>query len=110
MNMAADARNMALAATQMSVPIGPSDEMLLKRFRDGELAAGETLIKRYQQPLLRYLQRLAGSDHAAEELLQATWLSVLEHIEKFDPSSTSGGFRAWLFRIATNNAHEIWRS
>jgi RNA polymerase sigma-70 factor (ECF subfamily) len=46
----------------------------------------------------------------AEEVYQATWLSVLEHIDKFDSSSATGGFRAWLFRIATNKANDIWRS
>jgi RNA polymerase sigma-70 factor (ECF subfamily) len=110
MNMTADASNMILAATQTTAPAGPADELLLKKLRDGESAAGETLVKRYHEPLLRYLQRLVGSDHAAEELFQATWLSVLEHIEKFDPSSSGGGFRAWLFRIATNKAHDVWRS
>jgi RNA polymerase sigma-70 factor (ECF subfamily) len=108
--MTADAKDMTLAASQTTAPASPADEVLLKRLRNGESAAGETLVKRYHQPLLRYLQRLVGSDHAAEELLQATWLSVLEHIEKFDPSSTSGGFRAWLFRIATNKAHDVWRA
>jgi RNA polymerase sigma-70 factor (ECF subfamily) len=108
--MTADARDMTLAATQTTAPPGPADELLLKRLRNGESAAGETLVKRYHEPLLRYLQRLVGSDHAAEELLQATWLSVLEHIEKFDASTSGGGFRAWLFRIATNKAHDVWRS
>jgi RNA polymerase sigma-70 factor (ECF subfamily) len=89
---------------------GPPDELLLRRLRDGEAAAGETLARRYHQPLMRYLQRLVGNDHLAEELYQATWLSALEHIDKFDASSASGGFRAWLFRIATNKAHDIWRS
>ncbi|HEY7087486.1 MAG TPA: sigma-70 family RNA polymerase sigma factor [Tepidisphaeraceae bacterium] len=84
--------------------------MLLRRLRGGEASAGETLARRYHQPLFRYLQRLAGSDHLAEELVQATWLSVLEHVDKFDPSSTSGGFKAWLFRIATNKANDVWRS
>jgi len=39
-----------------------------------------------------------------------TWVSVLEHINKFDSSSSSGGFKAWLFRIATNKANDVWRS
>jgi RNA polymerase sigma-70 factor (ECF subfamily) len=89
---------------------GPSDESLVLRLRKGETAAGEVLVERYYQPLMRYLQRLAGNDHVAEELHQQTWLSVLDHLDRFDPSSTSGGFKAWLFRIATNKANDLWRS
>ena len=89
----------------------PTDEELLQRLRDGSATAGEVLVKRYFQPLMRYLVRIVGSDHLAEELHQQTWLSVLDHIEKFDPkSSGSGGFKAWLFRIATNKANDHWRS
>ncbi len=93
-----------------------SDEELVRRLRDGETAAGETLVRRYHVSLMRYLRRLAGSDHSAEELHQQTWLSVLEHIEKFDADVKSGGtgagggFKAWLFRIATNKANDTWRS
>jgi RNA polymerase sigma-70 factor (ECF subfamily) len=89
---------------------GPSDESLVQRLRVGETAAGEVLVERYFQPLMRYLQRLAGNDHVAEELHQQTWLSVLDHLDRFDPSSTSGGFKAWLFRIATNKANDLWRA
>ena len=89
----------------------PSDEELVERLRDGSAAAGETLVKRYFQPLMRYLVRIVGSDHLAEELHQQTWLSVLDHIEKFDSKAKAGGgFKAWLFRIATNKANDHWRS
>ena len=110
--MTADTGDMVLGAIQPQAPAveGPADEVLLSRLRAGEASAGETLARRYHQLLLRYLQRLAGSDHMAEELYQATWLSVLEHLDKFDPSSTGGGFKAWIFRIATNKANDIWRS
>ncbi len=78
--------------------------------REGSASAGEALVKRYYQPLMRYLHRLSGNDHLAEELHQQTWLSVLDHLEKFDPASSAGGFKAWLFRIATNKANDYWRS
>ena len=91
------------------VVTGPDDEVLVRRLRSGDGAAGEVLVKRYYQPLLRYLQRLAGSDHLAEELLQQTWLSVLDHLDRFDSGSSAGGFRAWLFRIATNKVNDLWR-
>jgi RNA polymerase sigma-70 factor (ECF subfamily) len=86
------------------------DEELVELLRTGSTSAGEVLVRRYYQPLMRYLQRLAGSDHLAEELHQQTWLSVLDHLDKFDKASASGGFKAWLFRIATNKANDHWRS
>src|SRR5688572_18225885 len=58
-----------------------ADEQLVERLRDGDAAAGETLCRRYAQPLLRYLQRVGG-DGMAEELHQQAWLSVLDNLEK----------------------------
>lgn len=103
---------MNLGMTHLNTPAttGLSDEILARRLLDGDPCAGDALVHRYQQPLLRYLRRLAGSEHLADELHQATWLSVLQHLEKFQPSSGSGAFKAWLFRIATNKANDLWRS
>jgi RNA polymerase sigma-70 factor (ECF subfamily) len=104
----------ALPAHELTVtdasPVSVTDEDLVYRLRAGDLHAGQLLVERYHPPLMRYLQRLAGSEHAAEELHQQTWLSVLEHLEKFDTRSSAGGFKAWLFRIATNKANDLWRS
>ena len=88
----------------------PSDESLLSEVCAGKASAGEVLVARYYTALIRYLQRLTGSDHLAEELHQQTWLSVLEHASRFDAASAGGGFKAWLFRIATNKANDHWRS
>ena len=102
--------NLSLATSSPHEVTGESDESLVQRLRAGETAAGETLVKRYHQSLMRYLQRLTRSDHVAEELHQQTWLSVLDHLDRFDAGSSSGGFKAWLFRIATNKANDLWRS
>jgi RNA polymerase sigma-70 factor (ECF subfamily) len=103
---------MSLSAPQAatSTPLAITDESLVHRMRNGESASAEALVRRYYQPLLRYLQRLCGNDQLAEELHQQTWLSVLEHLPQFDASSGGGGFKAWLFRIATNKANDYWRS
>src|SRR6185503_8142386 len=93
-----------------STPIDVPDASLVLRLRSGETAAGETLVRRHYQPLIRYLQRLLGSEQLAEEMHQQTWLSVLEHIDRFDPNNCAGGFKAWLFRIATNKANDHWRA
>jgi len=85
------------------------DDVLVERLREGEIGAGEELARRYYEPLMRYLTRVTGREHLAEDLFQQTWLSVLDHLDRFDPGR-SGGFKAWLFRIATNKANDHWRS
>ncbi len=100
----------ASASSSGVAKVTPSDEELIGLLRDGSTSAGEVLVKRYYESLMRYLQRLAANDHLAEELHQQTWLSVLDHLEKFDAGASNGGFKAWLFRIATNKANDHWRS
>lgn len=90
--------------------VAVTDEELLRRLKSGDTHAGQALVERHFQPLVRYLQRLTDSEHAAEELHQQTWVSVLEHLDRFDARSAAGGGKAWLFRIATNKANDLWRS
>jgi len=87
----------------------PTDAALLAKLRGGQVSAGEILVQRYYTPLIRYLHRLTSSEAIAEELLQQSWLSVLENVDRFDPAG-GGGFKAWLFRIATNKANDYGRS
>jgi RNA polymerase sigma factor (sigma-70 family) len=118
--------NAATERTEANESVGIGDDILLQRLRGGDAAAGDALVRRYAQPLLRYLQRLVG-DHTAEEVHQQTWVSVLDNLEKYEPAQAgkvnsgkvssgnsspgpAGGFKAWLFRIATNKANDHWRS
>src|ERR1700733_5510666 len=82
------ARTAVTERTEASEPVGIGDELLLERLRGGDAGAGEALVKRYAQPLMRYLQRIAG-EALAEELHQQTWLSVLDNLDKFDPACVS---------------------
>ena len=95
--------------TEGLAPVAAGDDSLVDSLRGGDMNAAEQLVRRYREALVRYLSRLCRNEQLAEELHQQTWLSVLEHISKFSPSA-SGGFKAWLFRIATNKANDHWRS
>jgi RNA polymerase sigma-70 factor (ECF subfamily) len=103
-------RSMSVQSCEERLPVAVSDETLVEQMRTGTEPAGEELVRRYYRPLTRYLHRLCGSEQLAEELHQQTWLSVLEHVARFDASAGSGGFKAWVFRIATNKANDHWRS
>jgi len=105
-----------LVPMEVPLPAVVSDEALVDRLRAGETSAGQELVQRHCRSLLRYLQRLVSSDELAEELHQQTWLSVLDHLDRFDATGKSsasappgGGFKAWLYRIATNKANDYWR-
>src|SRR4051812_19260076 len=113
MTLTAGTSSLSLSKPSPSNPVAqgdPTDASLVDRLRKGETSAGETLCRRYYQPLVRYLQRLVGNEQLAEEMHQQTWLSVLEHLDRFDSRHVAGGFKAWLFRIATNKANDHWRS
>ena len=111
-NLASMSEPLSVMVEPSSAPM-PSDESLIAGMRSVQTAAGEALVQRYYLPLIRYLQRLTGDVSLAEEMHQQTWLSVLEHLEKFEASGKTGatsGFKSWLFRIATNKANDYWRA
>ncbi|MFI5379713.1 MAG: RNA polymerase sigma factor [Tepidisphaerales bacterium] len=108
--MTAGMRLVGSQQAEQATPVAPSDEALVRLVRNGDVNQVEWLVRRYQPALVRYLRRLCGNEQLAEELHQQTWLKVLENLGKFDAESSSGGFKAWLFRIATNLANDLWRS
>src|SRR5215468_1525205 len=75
-----------------------TDEALASRVAHGdELALGE-LMRRYERPLANFLHRHTGG-RDVEDLYQETWLRVVQHAGRFDPSRR---FSTWLFQIAVN--------
>jgi RNA polymerase sigma-70 factor (ECF subfamily) len=93
-----------------SAPASPLDEEteLVQRAKNDPAAFGE-LYEAYYQPILNYLYRRTLSIAAAEELTSNTFFKALRGLPKFHPRASSR-FRAWLYRIATNEAGMYWRS
>ncbi len=74
---------------------------LVTRLRAGDETAFAELIDRYGATMLR-VARLHVRDRAvAEEVVQETWLAVLNGIERFEGRSS---LKTWLFRILSNRA------
>lgn len=71
--------------------------------RAGEADAFAEIIEHYQAPIIRYLFRLTGDYEMAKDLAQDTFIQAYKGILKTDAELS---FKAWLYRIATNNARQ----
>ena len=69
--------------------------------RAGEADAFAEIIEHYQAPIIRYLYRMTGDYEMAKDLAQDTFIQAYKSILRTDAELS---FRAWLYRIATNNA------
>jgi RNA polymerase sigma-70 factor (ECF subfamily) len=82
-----------------------TDEDLMRAVTAGDDRALEELCRRYERPLYGFLARHVGRGDA-EDLQQETWLRVVRHAARFDPSRR---FSTWLFQIAVNLARDWHR-
>ncbi|MGH2557448.1 MAG: RNA polymerase sigma factor [Thermomicrobiales bacterium] len=77
------------------------DAHLVAGLRAGDEAAFAALIDRYQASLVRLAMIYVPNRPAAEDVVQETWLGVLQGIGRFEARSS---LKTWLFRILVNRA------
>jgi len=77
------------------------DAQLCRALRRGDEGAFKELVDRYQASLLRVAMSYVKSRGLAEEVVQETWLGVLNGIDRFESRSL---LKTWIFRILTNKA------
>lgn len=77
------------------------DLSLVQRAAGGDYQAFEALVKAYQGLVYTAAYRLLRHHADAEEVMQETFVSLIEHIDSFAYQSL---FRTWLSRIAVNCA------
>ncbi len=82
------------------------DLALVGRARQGDFAAFEGLVSKYERRLYGLAVRMLRNRHDAEEVVQQTFLSVIEHLEDFREEAA---FQTWLMRIAANHALALLR-
>jgi RNA polymerase sigma-70 factor (ECF subfamily) len=75
--------------------------MLVAALRRGEEAAFVALVERYGASLLRLARTFVRDRAVAEEVVQETWLAVLNGIDRFEGRSS---LRTWIFQILSNRA------
>ena len=84
-----------------TLPAVADEVALVEALRRRDEAAFVALVERYHASLVRLAQLYVADRAAAEEVVQDTWLGVLQGIDRFEGRSS---FKTWLFRILTNKA------
>lgn len=77
----------------------PEDSALMLRYRDGDVAAFETLYQRHNDALYRYLLRLCRHRASAEDIFQDVWGKIIKSRANYRPSAK---FTTFLYRVAHN--------
>ena len=77
----------------------PADSALMLRYQDGDIAAFETLYRRHNDALYRYLLRRCQQRAAAEDLFQEVWSKIIKARADYRPTAR---FTTFLFRVAQN--------
>lgn len=86
--------------------VAEEDRQLVRRARGGDFSAFESLAAKYERRLYGLAMRILGRPHDAEEVVQETFLSAVEHLGDFREEAA---FSTWLTRIATNHALTLLR-
>lgn len=76
-----------------------SDESLLDLFRQGDARAFEELMRRHRTPLFHFILRSVRIAPTAEEILQDTWVRIIQGAADFQRASK---FTTWAYTVARN--------
>ena len=74
--------------------------------RTGQTDAFGEVVETYQARIYRYVYRLTGDAELAQDLTQDTFVNAYKSILK---TRSELSLSAWLYRIATNLVHSMWR-
>jgi RNA polymerase sigma-70 factor, ECF subfamily len=83
-----------------------ADIELIQAIKAGDILAFENLVKKYQQPLFRFVMRVVWNEKDAEEIVQDTLFNTYKNIDKIDTTKT---ISTYIFAIAKNTAISVLR-
>ena len=78
----------------------PADESsLVQRARDGDLAAYDDLVRRYQERIYATIYHMTSNHEDANDLAQEAFIKAFQALKSFKGGSS---FYTWVYRIAVN--------
>jgi RNA polymerase sigma-70 factor (ECF subfamily) len=80
---------------------GDSDQVLVSRVQNGEVAAFDILVRKYRERLYGIIYNLTSNREDAADLTQEAFIKAFSSINRFQGKSA---FFTWLYRIGVNTA------
>lgn len=90
----------------MGESLREDETQFIARSQRGDVSAFNQLVLQYQQTVYNVALRMLGDRDIAADITQDTFIAAFRAIQSFHASSS---FRAWLLRIASNQACDYWR-
>jgi len=78
-----------------------SDERIVERVRQGEMALFEVIMRRHNRRLYRIARAIVGDDSEAEDVMQEAYVRAYANLEQF---AGRARFGTWLIKIMTHEA------
>ena len=80
--------------------VDPTEEQtLVRRARQGDLAAYDDLVRRYQERIYATIYHMTSNHDDANDLAQETFIKAFQALKSFMGGSS---FYTWIYRIAVN--------
>jgi len=93
---------MTADSAQLALRTVASDDLdLVHASKNGDIAAFEQLVKRYDRKLFRIAQHVTHNREDAEDAVQEAFLKAFQHLGEFREHSK---FSTWLIRITLNQS------
>ncbi|MGK2963297.1 MAG: RNA polymerase sigma factor [Gemmatimonadaceae bacterium] len=77
------------------------DRALVRRFLDGERAAGDELVNRYHRSVFNVALRMLGNVQDAEDVTQTVFGNAFSELDSYDPGYR---FFSWIYRMTVNES------
>ena len=88
-------------AIKVGEPVNDDESLLVGAARNGDVAAFEQLVRRYDRNVFRIAQHITQNREDAEDVVQDAFLKAYGNLAQFQEQSK---FYTWLVRIAVNEA------
>jgi RNA polymerase sigma-70 factor (ECF subfamily) len=88
------------------VPDADRDEVLVRRFLDGDSSAFTALVRRHERRVFNLAMRILGREEDARDATQDAFLSALRKLSGFRGEAA---FTTWMHRVTVNACYDVLR-